>query len=547
MAAGPQLRAYGANLTQTGRNVHEVRAVVQSVRQQIDHIEMIIDAIDVIEQRADEFGDTVAKLKLALKLMDKTGPLKLVAKAGMAVLDGVQRVAQAIEDKADQLARKIDDSRLEQKLAHAGERLDTTDVALATVENALLFDAAVIGGLVRTLDTIDALDPTGDPGRQVADAADALVMPPNAALAALNDGFADVRSLVLSLQAAVPDARFLPALGVRVAFDKIDASLDFLRGPLDVVARVLKPVEGILDAVGFIFNLVVGPVIDFVMNTLGIDRLMASVSARINGLLPDAGVLDPLLADIDTAFEKLDPLGSLDDYLGVTAWLDDIVEDMLDPVGSLQSGPIGIGTAQSDRLQGTSAAEVLDAGAGDDALSGGAGDDLLMAGPGNDLLDGETGHDTAVFRGSFFEYSYSQAVQGDSITFQHLRPTLPGARDGIDETRNIETFTFADLSLTRQQLLESVIVAGAGQTRLEGSEQTDLLLAGSSAITIDARGGNDVLVGSPANDTLLGGGGDDTVLRSGGNDTIDGGAGSDTWRFALDHSSGNPPIDVDLA
>ncbi len=122
MAAGPQLRAYGANLTQTGRNVHEVRAVVQSVRQQIDHIEMVIDAIDVIEQRADEFGDTVAKLKLALKLMDKTGPLKLVAKAGMAVLDGVQRVAQAIEDKADQLARKIDDSRLEQKLADAGER-----------------------------------------------------------------------------------------------------------------------------------------------------------------------------------------------------------------------------------------------------------------------------------------------------------------------------------------------------------------------------------------------------------------------------------------
>ena len=58
------------------------------------------------------------------------------------------------------------------------------------------------------------------------------------------------------------------------------------------------------------------------MNTLGIDRLMASVSARINGLLPDAGVLDPLVSQAGRV-PYLDAVRGLDEQsrAAIRRWL----------------------------------------------------------------------------------------------------------------------------------------------------------------------------------------------------------------------------------
>jgi Ca2+-binding RTX toxin-like protein len=509
MSAGPELRAYGANLNQAQANVAEVRGLVGDVRDRLDTVEMVIDAIDVIETQADRFGHTVARMEQALKLMDKAGPLKALATLGAFVLDKVEAVARAIESKAHALARRIDDSGLEKVVERAQDKLDQLELGLAAVEDRLAGRAEAIADVVRTLDTVDALDPNGDPAAPLAAGIESLVALPNDAVGALNAAYAGIRSDVQALHDAVPGAGFLPALQTRIAFDKV----------------------------GFIFDIVVRPAIDFLLHNLGLQRVMDSLADRITSLLPAANVFDGMLERFDLAFDAFDPLASLGDALGVEAWVDALTTDLIDPLGDPVDGPIGIGGDDADVLVGSTAA---------DALNAGAGDDVLLAGPGVDVLDGGAGTDRLVFRGNLVEYRFSQGASDADLVVNHVYPADPRAGDGSEITRNVEVFDFADLSLTRTQLLGSVRIAAPGQTLLQGSDDTDILFAATTAITIDGAGGTDVIGGSPGNDTLRGGAGDDIVVRSGGNDSVDGGTGRDTWRFGFDNAIGNPHVDVDL-
>ncbi len=547
MAAGPELRDFGSNLTQTNRNVGELRDLISDIDNKIDRVELAIDAVDAVENKADEFSNTISKLKLTLKLMDKTGPLKFIAKIGTKVLDAVQNVTDKVREKAEELAKKIDDSKLEEKLDAAQEKLESFDIKLAGSEQVLLKNIVSVNQLITALDKVDELDLNGDPGAPAAAGADALVAPPNTTISTINDTYDDIKEQTQILDNAIPSATFLPVLGVRIAFDGISSSLSFLRGPLNAVSKVLKPIEGVLDAVGLVFNATVGPVINYITKTLGIDRIINSAADKITSLLPNPGIFDNILEDFDTAFLEINPLGQLDDYLGISTWLDELTQKLLDPVGDPQTGPIGIGDSQNDQLIGTARDDLLDAGDGDDTLNGAAGDDILIAGPGHDLLDGGDGTDTVNFRGNFTEYSFSQTDNDGTIIFNHLYPTNPRITDGTEEVQNVELYTFADFSLTHSQLLNSVFTATPEQTELNGTDNQDFLFASTSSITINGLGGNDILIGSASNDTLNGGAGDDTFVYSGSDDHFIGDSGNDTWRFPIDNSSGNPTVDADIA
>lgn len=418
MSAGPELRSYSSNLAQANGNVRDIRGLINGVDKKIDRVEMAIDAVDAVERKADEFRDTVAKLKLNLKLMDKAGPLKFLAKVADKVLDSVENVTNKVRGKAKQLAKKIDDSKLEEKLDAAQEKLENYDLKLVGTQSLLHKNITAVDQLIAALDKVDEFDPDGDPAAHAAAGADALVAPPNDAVAAINTLFTEVREKTQILDNAVPSATFGPVLSVRIAFDGISSSLGFLRGPLNAVSKVLKPVEGILDAVGLVFKVTVEPIIDYIMETLGINRVINSVSDKINKLLPDPGIFDNILEDFDTAFLEIDPLGQLNDYLGVSSWLDELNQKVAEPVGDTQTGPIGIGTPLNDPLKGTGDHNLLYGGEGDDTLVGEAGTDIMVGAAGNDFLGGGMGTDIAVFRGSFLEYHYSQSEDGESITFK---------------------------------------------------------------------------------------------------------------------------------
>lgn len=546
MAAGPELRTYARNLDQAARNVSEVKDVVEAMGQAVDVLQLSIRAVDAIQEEADDFGKLIRNMQRTLDLMDKAGPLKPLARAAERVLDRVHDVAQQIERQAERLARKIDDAQLEDKLDKAEKRLDSYEDGLDKAGLRLTLQAASAHATVAALDGIDALDPAGDPAAGLSLAADLRVAPANAALGSLNEVYGAVRGAALSVQQAIPLPSFQPVLQVRVAFDHIGSSLDFLQGPLDTVGRVLRPVEGLLDAVGFIFDITVGPVIDFLMNSLGINRIVDDLAAQITARLPRVDALDRALAAIDGAVQQVDVLSAVDDRLGLTDWASDVLHELVDRVVEPAEGPLRIGADGAQTLHGTTGDDLLDGGPGNDTLLGEAGDDVLIAGPGNDVLDGGAGSDRAVFRGAFVEYQFSQTAQAGSVVFDHVRPANPRASDGRDELHDVETFVFADLTLTAEQLARGVSVARPGQAQLTGTEANDLLFGGSTALTIEGQDGNDLIVGSPRTDRLYGGKGDDLFVATDGDDLIDGGPGSDTWRFPVDNRSGNPNVDADL-
>jgi serralysin len=151
-----------------------------------------------------------------------------------------------------------------------------------------------------------------------------------------------------------------------------------------------------------------------------------------------------------------------------------------------------------EHVVATDYADGLYGDANNNLLHGAAGDDVLAGGDGNDTLDGGAGVDTAVF--AHHRDSYEVSLNGTDVF-------LSGPGDGTDTVRNtVERFTFANLTLTRAQLLDQL-----SQGFTEGA---DVITLPNRAATYDALGGDDV------------------VRYTGGLVTIDGGTGTDLIDFS---------------
>ena len=70
------------------------------------------------------------------------------------------------------------------------------------------------------------------------------------------------------------------------------------------------------------------------------------------------------------------------------------------------------------------------------------------------------------------------------------------------------------------------IGTNAGDT-INGTNQSDILVARNGNDTVNGAGGNDIITGGNGNDTLNGGAGNDIIDGGNGNDIVNGGAGSD--------------------
>lgn len=207
------------------------------------------------------------------------------------------------------------------------------------------------------------------------------------------------------------------------------------------------------------------------------------------------------------------------------------------------------GRGGNDSIRTGDGLDTLLGGAGDDTLDGGAGSDLLDGGIGQDTLIGGLGGDTYVFR------------RGDGIDLVRdvssgLRDSLPDtaefpdtqirdisvfrdaqqgvltvrygvadevrifAADGADaEAGAIETFRFADGTLTAEQLLGLVETLGT-----EGNDNLSLL---EGSVRVNGRGGNDRITTGAGRDSVLGGLGLDTLNGGAGDDRLDGGPDND--------------------
>ncbi len=79
----------------------------------------------------------------------------------------------------------------------------------------------------------------------------------------------------------------------------------------------------------------------------------------------------------------------------------------------------------------------------------GSGNDTLGGNAGNNVLDGGAGSDTALFTGSIADYTFTYDGTAQTVTATDHRV---GANDGVDKLRNIETFQFANGTMTLAQI-----------------------------------------------------------------------------------------------
>ena len=167
-------------------------------------------------------------------------------------------------------------------------------------------------------------------------------------------------------------------------------------------------------------------------------------------------------------------------------------------VRSIRASPYGL-IGSADSITGGALADVLESFVGNDMLRGGGGDDTI---------DGGADMDTAVFSGSYADYTVTQVGSETHVS----------GPDGKDVLLNVNVLRFDD---------QDVAVEIPGITGM-ATEAADALSGDEGNDTLPGMGGNDTLSGSLGSD-LLDGGADDDVLRGGtGDDLLQGGTGNDT-------------------
>ena len=163
------------------------------------------------------------------------------------------------------------------------------------------------------------------------------------------------------------------------------------------------------------------------------------------------------------------------------------------------------GTAEGDRmtgivnLTGSALADDLRGDGAANILRGGAGDDILAGRGGADTIDGGVGNDTVSYTDS------ATAVQID------LKTVLQHGGDAEGDTL----------------ILIENVVGSAGDDRLTGDDNANVLRGGAGNDELRGWGGNDTIYGGVGNDHVLGGDGNDFIEGGDGNDELGGDAGND--------------------
>lgn len=514
----------------------QVGLVLQGLTEARETAETVQDALTVfekIESAADTVADVMGGFRTVLKLVGKVGFLKPFAKKLDDVFESLIDAVRDIESRAKRLDDKLDDEK-----DFVDDMVDELTLYETSVETAL----TRISNLRMTVDLADSAYSRlsdGDAGGNAALEASVLSIfgTANTNFAApggLDEFLTDVTSSLASINGVFGNiADVLP--GAQVIANQMSAignQLAFLQTPLNILQDVLAPVEGVLDAIDFIFNLVVAPILNPILDALGVTALFDKVSDLLLGLLPDTSVVFNISTDLDVIFADLDfpdianiiDLPDFDTVLGV---------DFLDLVDGSTSGVIVLEDGQVS-VSGSSGNDLISGNALGNILSGLAGDDVFTPGKGNDEIDGGTGTDLVIFDASLAEFTFS--FHGDGrFVIEHTNPLAGQPNFGTNIMDNVEHYLFSDTvgGPVTESFLASADNIPLGTTgTYNGTSGDDFILGNSEANSINGLGGNDFINGGAGNDELLGGDGDDVIAGGGGFDIINGGNGFDTASYA---------------
>ncbi|MEX5728137.1 Ca2+-binding RTX toxin-like protein [Rhodovulum iodosum] len=241
--------------------------------------------------------------------------------------------------------------------------------------------------------------------------------------------------------------------------------------------------------------------------------------------------------EIIGTFEKNEP-ATADDVKGTITSMSFYSEGFLLVTYDFSDAPVDaeefLGSWRPYDLSGNNYIENRSPNAQNDVIDAGGGDDVLVGGLGDDDLDGGAGDDAAVFDVDYADVAVS--LDGDVFT---LVSDL-----GTDTVTGIETFEFADRTLTAAELEADADGGGTPGLTLVGTPGDDRLEGGEGDDTIRGLGGDDRLIGNGGNDRLEGGDGLDILNGGDGDDTILGGASSADRRDQIFGGAGDDNIDA---
>ncbi|MCF6234226.1 MAG: hypothetical protein L3J36_14175 [Rhodobacteraceae bacterium] len=548
-----EMQTYISTLDDTIENVGTLGAKLEEFSKALKLAGNVVKSVDKIGELAHTMRNAVDAQLTMLKLTKLAGPLKVPSKVLEKVLDKVKPVVDKIDDTIAKLNGKKDgsgsgDDAKGEFLEKLSKALDKAGKSLGIIANELEQKALDLHETRQSMaEFVVALDHADFAEFDALKTqVEAQIEGRNIVTTPLAAAFNDVTSKVNNVLGILSDAEFDLATRDIGDFADISALMDKIGQPMEAVAAILKPIEWLLDSVGFVVDLVLGPIFDFITKTLGIDKLLDSVADDITALLPDGDFLEPMLAGVQ------DLLDTVRDF-NVTAFgINDLQLD-IDAriygatVGDALLGPTGIGDDSSETLVGDSGDDLLDARGGDDIVQGGAGNDIIVAGEGNDRVFGGAGTDMVYFAGFFNEYELAKDTDG-KIIVTHVRPAPGKQNEGSTRLDSIEHVVFANIAFTGAELENSII----GGSVLNGTNGDDLMFLNSDGTrNTDGRhvanglGGDDRIFGSTEDDELNGGTGNDVLIPGLGDDEANGGSGSDSYQV-LDTGHNNP-FRVDLA
>ncbi len=548
-----EMQTYIGTLDDTIDNIGTLGAKLDDFSRALKTAGNVVKAVDKLGDLAHTTRNAVDAQLTLLKLTKLAGPLKIPSKILEKILDKVKPVIDGIDDTIARLNGKKDgsgsgDDAKGEFLAKLSNALSKAGNALAVASDELEQKALDLHETRQSMsEFVAALDHANFAEYDALKTqVEVQIEGRNLVTAPLATAFNDITGKVNNVLGILSDAEFELAAKDIGDFSEIAALMAKIGGPMEAVAAILKPVEWLLDSVGFVVDLVLGPIFDFITKALGIDKLFDGIADDIKALLPDADFLEPMLAGVQELLDAVRDFDTTSFGIG-DLQLDIDARIYGTTVGNALLGPTGIGDDSSQTLVGNSGDDLLDARGGDDTVLGGDGNDIIIAGEGNDIVFGGNGSDMVYFAGFFNEYELAKNADG-RIIVTHVRPAPGTQNEGSTVLDSIEHVVFANIAFTGAELENSII----GGSVLNGTNGDDLLFLNSSGTTnsdgqhvVNGLGGDDRIFGSTADDELNGGTGNDVLIPGLGDDEANGGDGSDSFQILASNNSIGVRVDLE--
>lgn len=252
----------------------------------LDALDDGIDLSQAIANDAESLRTIVSGLEDLAAFLQLFPPARTIARKVEGIIEKVETRAKDLEDKAEDVEDIL-------KTFERGVTVMSTlnTAAQISVRNDLGDINAALAGVEDLQRALDLPSVGRPPETEEAEAR------LEARLADLNAEFpaAKLQEMRANAQLMRDTFETYTEIGrelskVASGFDAVIDRLGSLAGPLRSVSDVLSPVTWVLDKAASVIDFVVSPILDPILDALGINALLDNVTNLVTGLLPDVSL-----------------------------------------------------------------------------------------------------------------------------------------------------------------------------------------------------------------------------------------------------------------